>query len=101
MVSLMPYQASDNDAFTSLLDDRGIKSSHDSLYGLSAKKNNTWRVERTTRLVENVLETLLGKCRALDILDRTEFTRETFSLFGGDRPLLLPLELLHHLRVIA
>lgn len=54
-----------------------------------------------TRLIEYVLETLLSECGAFDVLDRTEFTRETFSLFGGNRPLLLSLEFLHHLRVIA
>jgi hypothetical protein len=54
-----------------------------------------------TRLIKNVLETLLSECGALDILDRTKFTCETLSLFRRDGPLLLPLQFLHHLRVIA
>jgi hypothetical protein len=54
-----------------------------------------------TCLVKNVLETLLSECGALDILDRTEFTCETLSLFRRDGPLFLSLQFLHHLRVIA
>lgn len=54
-----------------------------------------------TCLVKNVLETLLSERGALDILYRTKFTCETLSLFRRDGPLLLPLQFLHHLRVIA
>jgi hypothetical protein len=57
--------------------------------------------ETTTCLVKNVLETLLSECGALDILNRTKLTCETLPLFRRDGPLLLPLKLLHHLRVIA
>ena len=69
----------------------------------STKQNKTHsETERQrTCLIEHVLETLLSECGALDVLDRTKFTRETLSLFGGDRSLLLSLEFLHHLRVIA
>lgn len=66
-----------------------------------AKKKKNGMMETGTCLVKNVLEALLGQCGALDILDRTKFTCETLSLLRGDGPLLLPLELLHHLRVIA
>jgi hypothetical protein len=54
-----------------------------------------------TCLVKNVLETLLSECGALDILDRTKFTCKTLSLFRRDRPLFLPLQFLHHLRVVT
>ena len=69
----------------------------------SKKQNRSTLVKQRqrTRLIKYALETLLSDCGALDVLDRTEFTRETFSLFGGDRPLLLSLEHLHHLRVIT
>jgi hypothetical protein len=68
---------------------------------VSGSKEKINSMETGTCLVKNVLEALLGECGALDILDRTEFTCETFSLLRGDGPLLLPLKLLHHLRVIA
>ena len=68
----------------------------------SIKANNKdLQAEMATHLVKNVLETLLGERGALDILDRTEFTCEALSLFRRDGPLFLPLQFLHHLRVIA
>jgi len=69
------------------------------MYVSEAKKRHS--AEMATCLVENVLETLLSERGALYILDRTKLTCETFSLFRRDRPLLLPLQFLHHLRVIA
>lgn len=97
----LQYPASDYDALERfLLDDRRVKSSHDRLYAMSTKQRKN-KTNLSTCLVKNVLEALLSECGALDILDRTKFTCETLSLFRGDGPLLLPLELLHHLRVIA
>ena len=58
-------------------------------------------VEWDAYLIKNILQALLSECRALDVFDRTEFTRKTLSLLGGDRSLLLSLEFLHHLRVIT
>jgi len=57
--------------------------------------------ELSAHLIKNILQTLLSECRALDVFDRTEFTRKAFSLFGNDRSLFLSLEFLHHLRVIT
>jgi hypothetical protein len=97
--------SSDNDTLDAqapLLDDRGIKSSHDCLlYTVSTKANKRHSAEVATYLIKNVLETLLSECGALYILDRTKFTCETLSLFRRNGPLFLPLQLLHHLRVIA
>jgi hypothetical protein len=69
------------------------------VHGSTKKKADCTR-DTTTRLVKNVLEALLGQCGALDVLDRTEFTCETLSLFRRDGPLLLSLKFLHHLRVV-
>ena len=59
------------------------------------------RVEWDTYLVENIPHALMSECRTLDVFDRTEFTRKTFSFPGGNRFLLLSLEYLHYLRVIT
>lgn len=59
-----------------------------------------WR-ENITHLVENILETLLSKRRALDVLYGAELACETLTLLREDRALLLPCELLDHLRVVA
>lgn len=55
------------------------------------------RLERGhDRLVEHVLEPLLGQRRALDVLDRAEFPCEALASLGRHRALLLPRELLEH-----
>ena len=36
--------------------------------------------ERDAYLVENILETLLGKSRTLDVFNSAEFARKTFTL---------------------
>ena len=99
------YPALDNEALVEMLfplDDRWLESSHNSLCGRQRNKEKKKTAKQgNTYLIENVLETLLSECRALDVLDRTKLTRETFSLFRGDGPLLLSLELLHYLRIIA
>jgi hypothetical protein len=76
----------------------GSRAATIAFINVSGRKNS---MVTGTCLVKNVLEALLGERGALDILDRTKFTCETFSLLRGDGPLLLPLKLLHHLRVIA
>ena len=79
----------------------GSRAATIALRNINGSKGGKNCIETGTCLVKNVLEALLGECGALDILDRTKFTCETLSLFRGDGPLLLPLKLLHHLRVIA
>lgn len=59
------------------------------------------REEEGTHLVENVLQPLLRQCRALDILDGPQLPREPLALLVRDGPLLLPSQLLYHLRVVS
>jgi hypothetical protein len=54
-----------------------------------------------TNLVEDVLQALLRQRRAFDVLDRAKLPRKALALLKRDGSLLLPLELFHHLRVVA
>ena len=58
------------------------------------------RTDGTDGFVKDVLEALLGEGRALDVLDGAELPGQPLALLAGDRPLLLPLELLEHLGVV-
>ena len=99
------HLALENDARPSLIDDRGSYGSHNSLCELSVGSREASRLRERVQwgayCIENILQTLLSDCRALNVLDRTEFTRKTLSLLGGDHFLLLSLEFFHYLWVIT
>lgn len=52
-------------------------------------------------LVEHVLQALLGKCRALDILDRLELFGQLFALFDANGLQLVLGQLLQRRRVLS
>jgi len=54
-----------------------------------------------TYLVKDVLETALGKCRALDVLDGAKLAGKTLTLLRGDGSLLLTGELVEVALVIT
>jgi hypothetical protein len=54
-----------------------------------------------TYFVNDVLHTLLCERGTLNVHDRVELARETFTLLACDRPLFLPLEFFHHLGIVA
>ena len=51
-------------------------------------------------LIEHIFQSFLCQSRALDILNSPQLPREPLSLINSNRPLLLPSQLLRHLRVI-
>lgn len=53
-----------------------------------------------TDLVKNVLQALLREGRAFDVLDSAELPSELLALLRSHWPLLLPRQLLQHLRII-
>lgn len=55
----------------------------------------------TTRLIKDVLQSLLSQSRTLHVLDSAKFPSEPFTLLRRNRPLLLPLQLLHHLGIVS
>ncbi len=76
----------------------GTYEGHDT--SRTSRKQASCVAKKGTYLVENVLQSLLRQGRALHVLHRAQLSCEPFALLWGDRPLLLPRQLLQHLRIV-
>jgi len=52
-------------------------------------------------LIKHVFKSFLGEGGTLDVFDGTKFSCEPFTLFAGDRPLLLSLELFQYAGIVS